>query len=134
MEQIFILKENRNKIESPSDLFKNIKKININYKQENFLIFCLDTQNKIIHKEVLFKGGLNACLIDPKTIFRIALIKNSNNIIIAHNHPSNNLKPSSDDKIIYSKLKDAGTIIDIGVLDSVIFNKKEFFSLNDNEI
>jgi len=130
MKQILILKENKG-FSSPSDVFKNIQKINIDYTQENFLILCLNTKNKLIHSEVIFKGGLNACLVCPKTLFRIALKHNSDKIIIAHNHPSNDLKPSEEDKEIFNKLKDAGRIIDIKVLDSIIFNKKEFYSLKE---
>ena len=68
MKQILILKESKQDIKEPSDIFKNIQKINIDYKQENFLVFCLDSKNNIINTEVLFKGGLNTCLVDPKTI------------------------------------------------------------------
>jgi len=130
MKQIFILKEPENQINSPEEIFKNIKEIKINYNQENFIIICLDTKNKILKMEVLFKGGLNACLIDIKTLFRSALIENSCKVIIAHNHPSNSLKPSDEDKDIFKKLVEAGDILDLKVLDSIIFNKKEFYSLN----
>jgi len=134
MKQILTLHENtKNKISNAEDLFKNIKKININYNQENFILICLNTKNKILKTDILFKGGLNACLIDLKTIFSNALINNSNALIIAHNHPSNSLNPSSEDKEIFKKIKDAGEILGIKVLDSIIFNKKEFYSLNDNE-
>ena len=130
MKQILILKENKG-FTSPAEVFKNIQKIDIDYKQENFLILCLNTKNKLIYSEVIFKGGLNACLICPKTLFRIALKYNSNSIIIAHNHPTEDLKPSDEDKEIFDRLKDAGDIIDLKVLDSIIFNKKGFYSLND---
>lgn len=130
MKQILILKENKG-FTSAQEVFKNIQKININYEQENFLILCLNTKNKLIHSEVLFKGGLNSSLVCPKTLFRTALKYNSNNIIIAHNHPSGDLTPSQEDKEVFIKLKNAGEIIDLKVLDSIIFNKKEFYSLND---
>ena len=121
----------KGKIESPSDLFKKIKRIKINYNQENFILFCLSSSNKVLSNKVLFKGGLNACLIDTKTIFKEALLKNSCKIIIAHNHPSKDLCPSVEDRNIFERLKEAGSIIDIKVLDFIIFNKKEFFSLDD---
>ena len=130
MKQILTLKENKG-FSNPSGVFKNIQKINIDYKQENFLILCLNTKNKLIHSEVIFKGGLNACLICPKTLFRIALKYNSDKIIIAHNHPSDDLKPSDEDKEVFNKLKEVGDILDLKVLDSIIFNKKEFYALSD---
>ena len=130
MKQILILKENKG-FSSALEVFKDIQKINIDYKQENFLILCLDTKNKLIHSEVIFKGGLNACLICPKTLFRTALKYNSDKIIVAHNHPTGDLKPSDEDKQIFKQLQEAGEIIDLKVLDSIIFNEKEFYSLND---
>jgi len=131
MKELLILKENVGSIKEAGDIFKKIKKINIDYEQENFIIFFLDNQNQLIQSEVLFKGGLNACLIEPNTIFRKALIYNSNKIIISHNHPTGNLTPSYDDEDIYKRLKEAGNIINISVLDSIIFNKKEFYIMGD---
>jgi len=130
MKQILILNETKG-FNNPTEVFKSIQKINIDYTQENFLILCLNTKNELIYSEIIFKGGLNACLIDPKTLFRKALIKNSNSLIIAHNHPTNDLTPSYDDKEIYRKLKEIGDILDLKVLDSIIFNEKEFFSLKE---
>ena len=130
MKQILILKENKG-FTNPAEVFKNIQKIEIDYSQENFLILCLNTKNKLIHSEVIFKGGLNSSLVCPKTLFRKALLKNSNSVIIAHNHPSNDLKPSDEDKEVYNKLKEIGEILDLKVLDGIIFNEKEFFSLNE---
>ena len=129
MQQVYILKEPKDKISLPSDLFKNIKKIDIDYDQENLILFCLNTKNQIIHSEILFKGGLNACFIDPKTIFRVALKHNSNSIIIAHNHPSGHLKPSDDDISAYRNMQKAGDILKLLCIDSIIFNKKEFYSI-----
>lgn len=133
MKQLLIIQETKGSIKSPEDLFFKIKKININFSQENFLVICLNTKNQIISSEVLFKGGLDSCLIDPKTVFRYALLNNSNKIIIAHNHPSGNLSPSYEDKDVYSKLKLIGETLDLKVLDSIIFNEKEFYSLETEE-
>ena len=129
MKQILILKEPLGAITESSSLFNNIKKIDIDYKQENFLLFCLNSKNKVIHSEVIFKGGLNSCIICPKVLFRKALKYNSNSVIIAHNHPSGDLNPSDEDLSIFKKLKDSGDILQLSVLDSIIFNKKEYYSL-----
>ena len=131
MQQIIEFKELPNKINYASDIFKMINKIRINYQQENFLLLCLNTKNNIIHTELIFKGGLNNCIIDVRTIFRVALKYNSCNIIIAHNHPSGILEPSQEDKDAYKLVKNAGDIIGITCLDSIIFNYKEFYSMNE---
>ena len=129
MEQIIVLKEPKRKVTDAVTLFKRIKKVSIDYNQENFIIFYLRTDNTIINSEILFKGGLNACLVDPKTLFRRALLKNANALILAHNHPSGSLKPSEEDKLTYEKLKSCGKMMSLKVLDFIVFNKNSFYSL-----
>jgi len=130
MNQIFILKEPIKTIKAPEDLFKRIKKFKIDYNQENFLIFYLNTKNQVLKSEVLFKGGIDSALICPKTIFRNALKNNAIKLIVAHNHPSGNLKPSPEDLTIQQVLSDAGKMLELRILDFIIFNKKEFYSCN----
>ncbi|GAG74993.1 unnamed protein product, partial [marine sediment metagenome] len=120
-----------NRIAQAGDLFNKIKKINIDYNKENLIVFYLNTKNQVLHSEIVHMGGLDACIVDPKTIFRIALLKNSNGIIIAHNHPSGDLKPSTEDIDIFERLKQVGDIISLKCLDSIIFNKKEFYSMHE---
>lgn len=131
MRQLLILKENTRIIRNAEEMFKNIKRINIEYEQENFIATFLDTKNNIINSEIIFKGGLNSCIIDLKTIFRKALLNNANNMIVSHNHPSGDLNPSSEDRDIYKKLRLIGEELGLRVLDSIIFNKEEFYSLAD---
>ena len=70
-------------------------------------------------------------LIDPKTIFRKALLHNANSIIVAHNHPSGNLRPSKEDLDIMERIREAGKIITIRLLDFIIFNEGEYYSCLD---
>ena len=86
MKQLLELKEPTGAITSPAELFKKIRRIKIDYAQENFIAVFLDAKNRIIDSEILFKGGLNSCLIDPKTLYRRALLHNAHAIIVAHNH------------------------------------------------
>jgi len=131
MERVMILKEsNIGSINNSSGLFGKIKSFNIDYNQENFIVFFLDSKNRLIKSVNLFKGGLNECIIDPKALFRKALLLNANAVIVSHNHPSGDLNPSEEDINIYDKLKEGGKFIGIKVLDSVIFNKKEFYSMD----
>jgi len=132
MKQIFELKEVLNNIHEGSDVFNKIKKIQMDYSQENFLLFCLNTKNQVVKKQIVFKGSADGCLLDPKVIFRNALLSKAVKVIIAHNHPSGCLKPSNEDEDIYKRMKDAGEMIDIKVIDSIVFNKKEFYSMQAN--
>jgi len=129
MKQCIILKERNKSMTSPSKVFDNIKKIDINYDQENAVLLCMNTKNELIHSEVIFKGGLNSCILDPKVIFRIALLHNSNSIIMAHNHPSGCLEPSQEDEEIDKRLKKLGEFLSLRMLDSIIFNKKEYYCI-----
>jgi DNA repair protein RadC len=131
MERVMILKEsNIGVIKNSAVLFNKIKSFNIDYNQENFIVFFLDTKNVLIKSVNLFKGGLNSCIIDPKTVFRKALVLNANAIIVSHNHPSGDLSPSEEDIDIYRKLQEGGGFLGIKVLDSVIFNKDKFYSMD----
>ena len=134
MKQILKLHEQKNleeEISTAKDIFENIKKIDIDYNQENLLIFFLNSRRRLLKCEVLFKGCIDECSCDQRIIFRKALLYNAVAIIIAHNHPSNDLSPSKDDLKTANSLKKSGKIISIDFLDSVIFNKKEFYSLYD---
>jgi len=129
MKELIVLKEPTGKITTAKDLFNKIKRINIDYTQENFVVFYLNSSNQVIDKEILFKGGLTACMLDPRTIFRKALLKNTNSIIVAHNHPSGNLTPSENDKDILRELRKAGDFLKLKVLDSIVFNKQFYYSM-----
>jgi len=131
MKQVFVLKEPLGKINCSSDIFTKLKKIDIDYSQENFICFYLNTANMLVKSEVLFKGGINSCSIDPRIIFKHCLLNDCCKIIIAHNHPSGSLSPSYEDNDFTNELMKMGELLDLKVLDSIIFNKKEFYSLNN---
>ena len=117
------------KITDISNVYEVIKEMEMDYKQENLVMLVLNTKNKVIFKEIVFKGGLNSCIIDPKTLFRKALEKNGNAMIIAHNHPSGDLEPSNEDIEVTNNLKEAGKLINLQLLDHVIFTDKNYSSI-----
>ena len=132
MKQILTLNEPLDKIQSPEDLFKKIQKINIDYTKEHFLVFTLNTKHQIIGTHIISIGILNASLIHPRETFRNAIKDNAQSIIIAHNHPSDFLMPSVNDKEVSVMLQKAGEIIGIDILDHIIFNKTEFLSMKQH--
>lgn len=133
MQEIIKFRECPELINNSAELFKKIRDIKIDYGQENMIVFFLDSRNKLIDYELMFKGGLNTAVVDPKTIFRRALEHNANSMILAHNHPSGSLKPSKEDVDTYKALKHAGNLIAIEVVDSVIFDKDNFYSMDCSE-
>lgn len=98
---------------------------------EEFWILLLNRANKVIHTQKISQGGIAGTVIDTRLIMKSALNNLASSIILCHNHPSGNLNPSQQDKTITYKLRDAGKIMDIQVLDHVIISETGFFSFAD---
>lgn len=99
-------------------------------KKEHFLVMYLDSRNKIIIDDVSI-GILNASIIHPREVFQKAILKNASQVIISHNHPSGDEKPSEDDIALTRRLIEAGKIIGIRVLDHIIVTKDRCSSLKE---
>jgi DNA repair protein RadC len=115
-------------------VYNVLKRHLVDLNHEEFWILLLSRNCKIIAKELISKGGLSGTVADPKVIFGIALQHQASSIILAHNHPSGNLKPSQQDIDLTKKIHAAGRILDIGVLDHLIITDGGFFSFADEEL
>jgi DNA repair protein RadC len=122
------------KITSAIDLFEKIKEIDIDFSRENFVVFYLTQRNSVINSETVFTGAIDACIVDPRVIFRKALLHNAVKLIVAHNHPSEDLSPSDEDIDIAERLQKLGEMLNIRILDSIIFSKDKFYSLLENDL
>ncbi|MGO4119089.1 JAB domain-containing protein [Rhizobium ruizarguesonis] len=89
----------------------------------------LNTKNRLICKETVSIGSLNAAIVHPREVFRAAIKRCSASLICAHNHPSGDATPSTEDLILTKRLREAGEIIGIEVLDHVIIGGNRFYSL-----
>ena len=98
---------------------------------EQFKIMLLNRANKILGIFTVSTGGVAGTVADPKVLFAAALKGNASSIILAHNHPSGNLKPSEADRQLTNKLSQAGKLLDISVLDHLIITADEYFSFAD---
>ncbi len=98
---------------------------------EEFWILLLNRHNKIIDRFMASKGGITGTVIDVRSIMKVALDKLATSMILCHNHPSGNLSPSDADQQITQKLKEAGKMVDIQVLDHLIITQKKYFSFAD---
>lgn len=134
MNHMIVLEEPVNNIKSAIELFEKIKRIDIDYSKENFLVFTLDTKNRVIDWYIISIGILDASLIHPREVFRNAIKDNAKSIIIAHNHPSGILIPGDADKEVTKGLKDAGELLGISVLDHIIFSEIAFISMKEQRI
>lgn len=88
--------------------------------QEVFLVLYLDSQNRLITDEILFKGTINCASIYPREVIKAALKHRAASVIFAHNHPSGVAEPSQADKLMTQKLQKALALVDIQVLDHLI--------------
>jgi DNA repair protein RadC len=118
-------------VHSSKDVYSAIKSQLADLNHEEFWILLLNRANKITSKHLISKGGRAGTVADPKIIFNVALQNHATSIILAHNHPSGNLKPSQADIDLTRKLKTAGTYLDLPVLDHLIITDTGFFSFTD---
>ena len=129
--QVFVLfelgkrlnSENKVEILSAQDVWKLCSDV-CESKKEHFLAFYLDTQNRLIERQIISIGTLNSSLVHPREVFEPAIVLHSASIIIAHNHPSGDLTPSDEDNKITERLIESGKILGIEIIDHIIVTKK----------
>lgn len=100
--------------------------------QEEFKVLLLNRSNKALGIYHMSKGGVSGTVVDIKLLLATALKANASGIIIAHNHPSGNLKPSETDKSLTRKIKEACKYLDILLLDHLIVTRNSYYSFSDN--
>ncbi len=103
-------------------------------KKEHFYALLLDTKNNIISEELISVGTLNSSLVHPREVFNPAIKASANSIILVHNHPSGDSKPSGEDKQVTKMIRDTGKILGVEVVDHVIIGKKGYTSFRENEL
>lgn len=113
------------------DILKDIWTDRIEYIEE-FVILLMNKANKVLGFTKIAQGGTSACIVDPKCIFQAALKCNASQIILAHNHPSGNTIPSEADRKITQKIKEAGIVLEIAVLDHLIITSDSYYSFADD--
>ena len=101
-------------------------------RQEHFLVLYLNQSNHALKVECISNGGPTTVIADPKLIFKNALNLNATAIILGHNHPSGNPRPSEDDRQLTKKLIAAGKLLDISVIDHIIIGNERYYSFRDH--
>ncbi len=99
---------------------------------EEFWILFLNRSNKVINTMKLSQGGISGTVTDVRIVMKKAIEYLASGIIICHNHPSGNLNPSESDTKITQKIKEAGALMDIQLLDHLIISDKDYYSFADN--
>lgn len=102
--------------------------------KESFYIMMLNIANQVLGITKISEGGISGTVADGKLIFQAALLANASAIIIAHNHPSGQLKPSQSDKDLTKKFREFGKLIDLQILDHLILTKDGYYSFADDNL
>ncbi|MEG2983554.1 MAG: DNA repair protein RadC [Peptostreptococcaceae bacterium] len=127
-------KPTRYKVTNPWDIYKfyieGLRYLN----KEIFKIILLNTKNEIICDVDISVGTLNMSVVHPREVFREAIKRSSNKIILMHNHPSGNIDPSNEDKKVTSRLIKCGELIGIEVIDHIIIGDGLYYSFKENMI
>ena len=103
--------------------------------REHFVVMLLDQKNSAIGLHTVSIGSLTASIVAPREVFKVAILANCANILIAHNHPSGDCQPSKEDRAITQRLKEAGALLGISVLDHIIVGADgRYFSFADENL
>ena len=121
-------------IKSSTSVFNIMQPLIADLQHEEFWVLYLNNSNKIINKLQVSKGGITGTIVDTRLVFKKALEFLAVGIILCHNHPSGKLLPSELDKKLTQKIKDAGVVLDIKLLDHIIITEKDYFSFADESI
>jgi DNA repair protein RadC len=132
-----LIEEESRKLEMDSSITsscmaKNFLKLKLaGIEEEHFAVMFLNSQNKLIKYEVLFKGTINASRVHPRVIVKKALEYNALSLILAHNHPSGHSEPSSEDISLTKRLQNVCNLVDVKILDHIVVGKTAY-SMKDN--
>lgn len=132
-----ILKQERVKIansQSAFEAFLSSWDLDTIELYEEFKVLLLNRANEVLGIHSLSKGGIAGTVVDLKLLFAVVLKSAASSIILAHNHPSGNLKPSVADKSLHTKIMKAAEYLDITVLDNLIISKNGYYSFVDENV
>lgn len=116
-------------VKSPEDIVRIIKSELKDKKKEHFFVILLDTRNQYLGKDKVSVGSLDTSIVHPREVFKPALSASAASVILVHNHPSGDPKPSEEDIKLTKRLVEAAEIMGIDVLDHIIIGDKNYLSL-----
>ena len=116
------------RIESPEDAVDLMKDFLQDLDREQVMLLCLNTKGEPTHISTISTGSLTASIVHPREVFKTAILANANKIMIFHNHPSGDPTPSEQDKDVTKRLKEAGDIMGVELLDHIIIGDQGRFT------
>ena len=127
-------RKERTRITSSVDIYELFHPLMADLPTEEFWVLLLNRSNRVIDKVRISSGGIDQTTADIRTILREALLARATQIVLVHNHPSGNIHPSQEDKRITERIKGAGHLMSISVIDHVIVTDGAYYSFNDEGI
>ena len=121
-------------IRGPEDLYKLLRPRIGKQDREHFVAVLLSSRNTVIGIETISVGSLNASIVHPREVFKPAIIHSASAIVLAHNHPSGDVTPSEEDLAITRRLKEAGHLLGIDLVDHVIVGRTTYTSLKERKL
>jgi len=121
----------REVISSARDVKNFLRKRLQHESREHFMVIYLNRRNRVICHEIISLGGISGTVVDTRVILRRALEENASSLILSHNHPSGNCRPSGQDKALTEKIKSAALFFDINILDHIIVSDEGYYSFAD---
>jgi DNA repair protein RadC len=122
----------RPKIESSKDAARMIAPIIADLNHEEFWVLFLNRNNEVTERRKISQGGSSSTVVDVKMLFKTAIELNASGIIAVHNHPSGSLQPSKEDLTLTKKIKEAGLILDVKLMDHLIISERGYYSFADH--
>ena len=129
----FNLKSNKI-ITCSKDVYEFMRAELMDIQHEEFWIILLKRNNEIIAKKQISKGGVSGTLVDPKIVFKHALDRQASILVLIHNHPSGNINASQTDINLTKKIKKAGDLLDISIIDHIIYTNAGYYSFVDHSL
>ncbi len=126
-----MVKPEKLKIQSSANIHNLMSEHFADLAHEEFWVIFLNRGNFIIDKKCVSKGGISGTVVDIRIILKQAIESLASSIILCHNHPSGNLKPSNEDILLTKKCKEAALLMDIKLLDHLIFHENKYYSFCD---
>ncbi len=120
-------------VKSSQQAFRHFHERLKDLKKEVFICLLLDTKHNVIREEEISVGSLSESIVHPREVFKQAIAESAAAVVFIHNHPSGNPEPSAHDKRLTKRLRDAGDLVGIRVLDHIIIGRDCFYSFTEHE-
>ena len=121
----------RVRIQTSAEAFRHIGPILADLDVEQFWIILLNRSHEVMAKRKISEGGVSGTVVDAKVVFKVAVEFLASSMILVHNHPSGNLKPSRADILLTEKLVKAGQVMNVNIIDHLIIGEKGYYSFAD---